>query len=77
MLNSQPRPVRAKIVACSGTRSPIFQLNRLASVEPMIAPCRSASHAFIWSGGTVNSGYIWNQVSASTAMFGNWFFVSW
>ena len=42
-----------------------------------MAPWRSANHAFFWSSGTTNSGYMRSQLSGSTAMLANWFFVSW
>ena len=78
MLNSHAAPSgRRKIVACRGMRSPTFQPNRFAVSVPTIAPDRSASHAFFWSAGSTNSGYISSQLSLSTAMLANWFFVSW
>ena len=45
-----------QIVAWIGIASPIFQPYRSARSRPTSAPCRSASQAFIWSGGTLNSG---------------------
>ena len=78
MLNSQAlRSGRWKIVACSGTRSPTFQPKRFARSAPTIAPFAIGQPRLHLVVGQVNSGYIRIQLSASTAMFGNWFCVSW
>ncbi len=53
-LNSQVSPSPAfgcQMSARIGIRSPIFQPKRSARSRPATAPCRSASHAFICSGG--------------------------
>src|SRR5438046_5754681 len=65
-----------QIVPWIGTLSPIFQPYRAARSRPTSAPCRSASKALSWSGGTLNSGYIDRYGSGSTAMTANWLALS-
>src|SRR5256885_7244985 len=66
MSNSQAPPLfDGQMGDFNGTRSPIFHLNRVASVRPMIAPVRVLSHACFWSSGNATSGFIARYDSGS------------
>ncbi len=78
MLKSQTCPCfGCQIVPMIGMRSPSFQLKRFARSTPTTAPWRSAFHAAICSGGSLNSGYIFMNGSGSTAIWAKKFAGSW
>ena len=60
-----------------GILSPIFQPKRLAVLRPTTAPVRVVSQAFIWSGGSWNSGNMAMNSSGTTGHCMKKFFGSW
>ena len=69
-------PLRGQIGESSGTRSPIFHLNRSMSARPTIAPVRVFSHACLCVSGSTYSGYIARNGSGSTGKLAKKFFDS-